>query len=116
RVECRSGHTRPYGCSGRTLRSMDAEDIEPEHVSPEYVEPEHVEPEHRQVRWQDFTPVQQVTIIGAALFELSLLVAALVARRRRPAKAVRGCKAVSAAVSFVILVAPSSSCAFAARR
>jgi len=95
---------------------MDAEDIEPEHVSPEHVSPEHVSPEHRQVRWQDFTPVQQVTIIGAALVELSLLVAALVDLKRRPAEEVRGRKGVWAAVSFVNLVGPISYFAFGRKR
>lgn len=70
----------------------------------------------RQVRWQDLTPTQQVGIIGAALVELTLLVAALVDLKRRPAELVRGRKGVWAAVSFVNFVGPLSYFAFGRKR
>ena len=90
---------------------MDAEDIEPGHM-----DPGSEEPEQRQVRWQDFSPVQQVTIIAAALVELSLLIAALVDLKRPPVEQVRGRKGVWVAVSFVNLVGPISYFAFGRKR
>ena len=91
--------------------NMDAEDTEPGNL-----DPGHMDCEQRQVRWQDFSPVQQVTIIAAALVELSLLVAALVDLKRRPAVEVRGRKGVWAVVSFVNFVGPISYFAFGRKR
>jgi len=95
---------------------MDAEDMDPGYMDAEDMDPGHREPEQRQVRWQDFSPVQQVTIIAAALVELSLLVAALVDLKRRPVEQVRGRKGVWVAVSFVNLVGPISYFAFGRKR
>lgn len=71
-----------------------------------------MELQEQTVRWQDFSRGQQAAIIGAAAVELSLLVAALVDLKRRPAEQVRGRKALWAVVSFVNFVGPISYFAF----
>ena len=57
-------------------------------------------------RWSDLTPAQRRGIIAAGVVQNSLLVAALIDIRRRPARKVRGDKRVWAAASFVSWVGP----------
>ena len=57
-------------------------------------------------RWSDLSPTQRRGIIGAGIVQNSLLIAALVDIRRRPAKKVRGDKRLWAAASFVSWVGP----------
>ena len=57
-------------------------------------------------RWSDLSPSQRRAIIGAGIVQNSLLIAALVDIRRRPAKKVRGGKRLWAAASFVSWVGP----------
>ena len=64
------------------------------------------EPSPAKKRWADLTPVQRRAIIGAGIVQNSLLVAALVDIRRRPARKVRGDKRLWTAASFVSWVGP----------
>ena len=57
-------------------------------------------------RWSDLTPAQRRAIIAAGVVQNSLLVAALVDIRRRPARKVRGDKRLWTAASFVSWVGP----------
>ena len=57
-------------------------------------------------RWRDLPPGKRAAIIAAGIVQNSLLVAALVDIRRRPAKKVRGDKRVWAAASFVSWIGP----------
>ena len=57
-------------------------------------------------RWSDLSPGQRRAIIVAGVVQNSLLVAALVDIRRRPAKKVRGDKRLWAAASFVSWIGP----------
>lgn len=68
------------------------------------------------LRWQDLSPKQQAVILGTAAIELTLLVAALVDLKRRPAKQVRGRKGVWAVASFAGFVGPISYFAFGRKR
>jgi hypothetical protein len=66
-------------------------------------------PKHRaKKRWKDLSPGQRRGIIAAGIVQNSLLVAALVDIRRRPAKKVRGDKRLWAAASLVSWVGPIS--------
>ncbi len=68
------------------------------------------------LRWQDLSPKQQAVVLGAAVIELILLVAALVDLKRRPAEQVRGRKGVWALASFAGFVGPISYFAFGRKR
>jgi hypothetical protein len=57
-------------------------------------------------RWRDVSPGKRAGIIAAGVVQNSLLVAALVDLRRRPAKKVRGDKRLWAAASFVSWIGP----------
>jgi hypothetical protein len=57
-------------------------------------------------RWRDVSPRKRAGIIAAGVVQNSLLVAALVDLRRRPAKKVRGDKRLWAAASFVSWIGP----------
>lgn len=75
-----------------------------------------MEIDERKVRWSDFTSREQAVIIGAAAVELSLLVAALVDLKRRPADQIRGPKGAWVAASFVNFFGPICYFAFGRRR
>ncbi len=70
----------------------------------------------RSLDWTDLTPRERVAVIVAATVQLSLLVAALVDLRRRPAEQVRGDKRLWALASFVNVVGPLSYFGFGIRR
>ena len=73
--------------------------------------------EHRtKKRWRDLSPWQRRGIVAAGVVQNSLLVAALVDLRRRPAKKVRGDKRVWAAASFVSWVGPLSYFTYGRKR
>ena len=57
-------------------------------------------------RWKDLSPRARAAIIAAGVVQNSLLVAALVDLRRRPARTVRGDKRLWAAAAFVNFVGP----------
>jgi len=67
-------------------------------------------------RWQDLSAAQRRAIIAAGVVQNSLLVAALVDLRRRPAKKVRGDKRLWAAASFVSWIGPISYFAYGRKR
>ena len=67
-------------------------------------------------RWQDLSAAQRRAIIAAGVVQNSLLVAALVDLRRRPAKKVRGDKRVWAAASFVSWIGPISYFTYGRKR
>jgi len=67
-------------------------------------------------RWSDLTPAQRGAISVAAVVQVALLVAALVDLRRRPARKVRGSKALWTAASFVNYVGPIAYFLFGRRR
>jgi phospholipase D-like protein len=56
--------------------------------------------------WSDLSPAQRFLTVVAGVIQISLLVAALVDLRRRPADQVRGSKAMWAALSFVNFFGP----------
>jgi phospholipase D-like protein len=57
-------------------------------------------------RWSDLSTGQRRAIIGAGTAQISLLVAALVDIRRRPAREIRGSKRLWTAASFVNFLGP----------
>jgi hypothetical protein len=60
----------------------------------------------RKQGWRDLTPAQRRAIIGVGIVQNSLLVAALVDIRRRPARKVRGDKRLWTAAAFVSWIGP----------
>lgn len=67
-------------------------------------------------RWSDLSPAQQRGIIAAGVVQNSLLIAALVDIRRRPAKKIRGDKRLWAAFSFVSWIGPISYFTYGRKR
>jgi hypothetical protein len=67
-------------------------------------------------RWRDLSPGQRRAIVAAGIVQNSLLVAALVDLRRRPAKKIRGDKRLWAAASFVSWVGPISYFTYGRKR
>ena len=75
------------------------------------------EQKHRaKKRWRELSPGQRRGIIAAGIVQNSLLVAALVDIRRRPAKKVRGDKRVWAAASFISWIGPISYFTYGRKR
>jgi hypothetical protein len=60
----------------------------------------------RKPRWSELSHRRQTAIFAAAVAQVTLLVAALVDLRRRPARKVRGDKRLWTALSFVNYVGP----------
>jgi phospholipase D-like protein len=67
-------------------------------------------------RWSDLSPAQRRGIVAAGLVQNSLLIAALVDIRRRPAKKIRGDRRVWAAFSFVSWIGPISYFTYGRKR
>jgi hypothetical protein len=67
-------------------------------------------------RWQDLSRGQRGAIIGFGVVQNSLLVAALVDIKRRPARKVRGDKRLWAAASFVSWIGPISYFTYGRKR
>jgi hypothetical protein len=67
-------------------------------------------------RWSERPAWQHRVIIGAGTAQISLLVAALVDIRRRPARRIRGSKRLWTAASFVNTVGPIAYFVFGRRR
>jgi hypothetical protein len=59
-------------------------------------------------RWQDLSPAQQAAVVLVGTLQLTLLVAALLDIRRRPAEQIRGTKRVWALLAFVNFIGPIS--------
>ena len=59
-------------------------------------------------RWKDLSPRARVAIVVLATIQLSLLLAALIDLRRRPAEEIRGGKKRWVAISFIDFVGPIS--------
>lgn len=67
-------------------------------------------------RWSDLSTEQRTAVVGVGVMQMTLLAAALVDLRRRPADQVRGSKAIWAAVSFVNFIGPLAYFAFGRKR
>jgi hypothetical protein len=67
-------------------------------------------------RWSNLSAGQQATVAGAAIIQVSLLVAALRDLRRRPSAEINGNKAMWTATSFVNLVGPLAYFTFGRKR
>lgn len=70
----------------------------------------------KKVSWNELSPPQRATIVGAGLVQISLTIAALRDLRRRPAEQVKGRKSLWVAASFVNFVGPLAYFAFGRRR
>jgi hypothetical protein len=70
----------------------------------------------QKMRWADLSTGRRAALIGVAAVEVSLLVAALIDLKRRPAEQVRGPKGAWVAASFVNFVGPISYFAFGRKR
>jgi hypothetical protein len=70
----------------------------------------------RKQRWGELSTEKRAAIGASAVVQLTLLAAALVDLRRRPAKEVRGDKRVWTAVAFVNYIGPIAYFAFGRRR
>lgn len=70
----------------------------------------------KKVSWNELSPPQRATVVGAGLVQISLTIAALRDLRRRPAEQVKGRKSLWVAASFVNFVGPLSYFAFGRRR
>jgi Phospholipase_D-nuclease N-terminal len=67
-------------------------------------------------RWAELSDRQRALLLGAALAELSLKIAALIDIKRRPAERIRGPKALWRAAMVVNLLGPLSYFAFGRKR
>jgi hypothetical protein len=67
-------------------------------------------------RWSDLSTSQRAGVAGAGVVQLSLLAAALIDLRRRPADQIKGSKAMWVAVSFVNFLGPLAYFAFGRKR
>jgi hypothetical protein len=72
--------------------------------------------ERKKQRWEDLPSAQRRAIMGAAVVQIALLLAALIDLRRRPAEAIHGPKLAWVAASFVNFVGPLSYFAFGRKR
>lgn len=70
----------------------------------------------KKVSWNELSPPQRATVVGAGLVQISLTIAALRDLRRRPAEQVKGRKSLWVAASFVNFVGPLAYFAFGRRR
>ncbi|MCB0025643.1 MAG: PLD nuclease N-terminal domain-containing protein [Caldilinea sp.] len=59
-------------------------------------------------KWNEFSPAQKAGSIVAGIVQVTLLVAALVDIRRRPAEEIRGRKGLWAVFAFVNWIGPIS--------
>ena len=57
-------------------------------------------------QWKEYSPAARVSIILIGLVQVTLLSAALLDIRRRPAAAINGSKAIWSALAFVNFVGP----------
>jgi hypothetical protein len=67
-------------------------------------------------RWRDLSPMQRRAIVAAGVVQNSLLVAALVDIRRRPARKIRGDKRLWTAAAFVSWTGPLSYFTYGRKR
>ena len=70
-------------------------------------------PKHK---WNELTPIQQATIAGVGLFQVLLLIAALVDLRRRPAAQINGNKKLWTLAAFINFVGPVAYFVFGRKR
>jgi hypothetical protein len=67
-------------------------------------------------RWKDLSPRARAAIVAAGVVQNSLLAAALIDLRRRPARKIRGDKRLWTAAAFVSWVGPISYFAYGRKR
>ncbi len=67
-------------------------------------------------RWEDLQPQQRAGITLLGMVQFSLLIAALVDIRRRPASQIRGSKRLWTALSFINFVGPIGYFVFGRQR
>lgn len=67
-------------------------------------------------KWTELTPIQQATIAGVGLFQVLLLIAALVDLRRRPAAQINGNKKLWTLAAFINFVGPIAYFVFGRKR
>ena len=67
-------------------------------------------------RWSELSPGVRAGVVAAGAAQLSLLAAALIDLRRRPARRINGDKRVWTAVSFVNFIGPLAYFAFGRKR
>ena len=67
-------------------------------------------------KWTELTPIQQVTIAGVGLFQVLLLIGALVDLRRRPASQINGNKKLWTLAAFINFVGPIAYFVFGRKR
>jgi hypothetical protein len=72
--------------------------------------------ERRKQRWKDLSSGQRRAIVGAGIVQVSLMLAALVDLRRRPAQQIRGPKGAWVAASFVNTIGPLAYFIFGRKR
>jgi hypothetical protein len=70
----------------------------------------------RKKRWADLSPRQRGAIVAAGLVQNSLLAAALIDLRRRPAEQINGSKRLWGAASFISFVGPIAYFVFGRER
>jgi flagellar biosynthesis/type III secretory pathway M-ring protein FliF/YscJ len=67
-------------------------------------------------RWSDFTPGQKMAIAVVGALQITLLIAALVDLRRRPAAQINGNKKLWTLVAFINFVGPIAYFVFGRKR
>jgi hypothetical protein len=72
--------------------------------------------QRKKQRWEDLPSGQRRAIMGAAVVQITLMLAALIDLRRRPAKEIHGPKLAWVAASFVNFIGPLSYFAFGRKR
>ena len=88
-------------------------DVQPKQTEPSTQGNNAMTPKHK---WNELTPIQQATIAGVGLFQVLLLIAALVDLRRRPAAQINGSKKLWTLAAFINFVGPISYFLFGRKR
>lgn len=73
-------------------------------------------PTRQKPQWKDLSSRQRRAIVGVGVIQVTLMLAALIDIRRRPAQEIRGPKGAWVAASFVNTIGPLSYFAFGRKR
>jgi hypothetical protein len=67
-------------------------------------------------RWEDLSPLQQASVVALGMVQITLLAAALLDIRRRPAEQINGTKRMWTLISFINYVGPIAYFLFGRKR
>lgn len=67
-------------------------------------------------KWEDLSPLQQASVVALGMVQITLLAAALLDIRRRPAEQINGTKRMWTLISFINYVGPIAYFLFGRKR